>query len=355
MDWFSCRVVRRYYNARKTWFRVSLEESRVGVFVFDWRRNEFESVGDKHLGSARGVCAQLARGHVKRSAEFEDLFAGGDALLLGQAVLDAGRRSHSIAGPPCQAAPHEVLPKHVDVDVDRRGVQVGFGQHVAAKQQVVSTQGVVVAPHEVVVAGGHDVQRLQLHLGQVRHGQTGVVLVAFPHEDAEIHVRGRATAISGGNGGVVGDAVDGNPVGVEALAEQRHVQAHADVCAIGEGGKVIRIAQLHHGVGLLSNFILVELETQRAGNKIHIGVGVDHGGHGRPVDTHPLVAVPRIHVGEVVLTSCTNVECRKVVEPLRHLGVLLAQGRCHSEARKCETDGDVANHLIPLIFSRLHL
>ena len=75
---------------------------------------------------------------------------------------------------------------------------------------------------------------------------------------------------------------------------------------------------------------------------------------GAPFTPTPLVSVPSVGVGEVVFSRSPNVECSEVVEPLRHLRVLLGGHLSNSEDKSKHAESDVANHLIPLIFSRLH-
>ena len=50
------------------------------------------------------------------------------------------------------------------------------------------------------------------------------------------------------------------------------------------------------------------------------------------VESNPLLPIPRVDMGQMVLPSGANVECREVVEPLGHLRILLAQCSSSNEA-----------------------
>ena len=201
---------------------------------------------------------------------------------------------------------------------------------------------------------GHNAQRRHLNFSQVRGGDAGVVFFPLAHENAEIDVGRGAGGPSVGDGGVVGHAVHCNPVGVEALAEQGDVQSDADMGAVAQWRQVVRVAQLDHGVAFLADFILVQLNAKRPRHKVHLRVKVQHGGHGCAVDAHPLVAVPRVDVGQVGFSGRADVEGGGVVEPLGQLRILLGRGLHGEEQGKTHDDCKVANHVIPLIFSRLY-
>ena len=186
------------------------------------------------------------------------------------------------------------------------------------------------------------------------HGEAGIVVFPFPQKDPKIDVCGGSRCAVCWDGRVLcGSTCGHNPVCIETLAEQGHVQANAHVRSIAQWREVVSIAQLHHSVGLLPNFVLVNLDTKRTGDEIYVGVNVQHGRYGSSVDTHPLVSVPSIDVSQVRFSSRTDVEGGRVIEPLGELGILLGRKLAQTKGYQTQSKYDVANHLISLIFSRL--
>ena len=129
---------------------------------------ELKAVTQENLVGTVAVVAQLGCGGVIGITQAENLLGIARLLLVLHGVFKTDNRSDCVAWTPGQSTPQHVVPQHVHVDICNGGIEIGFGQNVAAQDQVIPIDLVVISAHEVKVACGLNAQLAEGDLSNVR-------------------------------------------------------------------------------------------------------------------------------------------------------------------------------------------